>query len=88
MGVFCNMCALQGCRIWCVRTLGEGGARARCVLGVRLGAARRASREHMAGARPWRRLGAAATHCRRGSRCGHHGKMTVLECMQYYVQYI
>ena len=52
MGVFCNMCALQGCRIWCVRTLGEGGARARCVLGVRLGAARRASREHMAGARP------------------------------------
>ena len=51
MGVFCNMCALQGCRIWCVRTLGEGGARARCVLGVRLGAARRASREHMAGAR-------------------------------------
>ena len=52
MGVFCNMCALQGCRIWCVRTLGEGGARARCVLGVRLGAARRASREHMAGAIP------------------------------------
>ena len=77
MGVFCNMCAFQGCGIWCVRTLGEGGARARCVSGVCLGGAGRASCGHMAGARYWRRLGAAATHCRRGSRCGHHGKMTV-----------